>query len=942
MTIKNNQLEDAPRTQTKSSTIPPVGPTQGAYYTKDVTGIAEAFYVDSTGREIQMTQNGNMKVPAVGEINTSSNAGSIGEGLALPKLGVDLPFKRIKAGNNVTLTPFGTYVEINAAFPPPSGESNTASNVGASGYGIYKAKSGVNLQFKNIVAGSNIILVDLGNEIQINAGTGGGGGGGEANTASNLGTFGVDGVGIYSAKVGVDLRFKRIKAGSGITLTEESNDILITSTGGGGSGSGDMLKSVYDTNDDGKVNSAVTADQLNAQLPGFYLNRTNHTGTQGPSTISGLASVATQGTLTSLSDTNISSTPTNGQVLTWSAGTSKWVAGNPGSGAGDMLKSVYDPNNDGIVADSDKLGTQLPSFYLTRSNHTGTQAHTTITGLATVASSGSYNDLTSKPTIPTTLNTITDVLAPTPANGQVLQWNSTSSKWVNGTASGSGDMLKSVYDSNDDGKVNSAVTSDQLNAQLPGFYLSRGNHTGTQAAGTITGLATVATSGSYNDLTSKPTVPTNLDSLTDVTAPTPTSGQILSWNGSAWVNSNAGSGDMLKTTYDTNTSGVVDNSERLNAQLPSFYLDRANHTGTLNLDDLSNVTCPTPVTNDVLQWNGTAWVNAAGGGGGGATTLDGLTDVTIATPSDQQFLRYNSGSSQWVNTSVTIPTNLDALTDVVVSSPTNLQFLRHNGTNWVNTSVTIPTNLDSLTDVTISTPSTDQVLKYNGSAWVNGTVSGGGGSGTSTLFSTVSRYAVLTTSGETVYATSSSTVHTGLSWSQTTTSLVMTHASHGRSIGDLVILKNVSLNEIAAVITASDTDTFTVTMSNNTTASGISGAYSCGFTFAHNASGASKTGGSLTAPSGADVKLLSIRIRTGSRTGTTYAITLPASGLVNGAGEDSSLDTFYLPVWSVRSAADALGVVAATIGVNSGGGGHNVITMANLGSGTDVMMNLNF
>ena len=736
MTIKNNQLEDAPRKQTKSSTVPPVGPTQGAYYTKDMFGIAEAFYVDSAGREIQMTENGALKAPVHGEANTTSNAGSTGEGLALPKLGVDLPFKRIKAGNNVTLTSYGSYVEINAAFPPPSGESNTASNVGTSGLGIYKAKSGVNLQFKNIVAGSNIILVDLGNEIQINAGTGGGGGGGgEANTASNLGTSG-DGAGIYSAKVGVDLRFKRIKAGTGITLTEEANDILVASTGGG---SGDMAKSVYDTNDDGKVNSADTADRLNAQLPSFYLSRTNHTGTQSPSTISGLASVATQGTLTSLSDTNISGTPTNGQVLTWNAGTSKWVAGNPGSGAGDMLKSTYDPTNSGIVVDSAKLGTQLPSFYLTRSNHTGTQAAGTITGLASVATSGSYNDLSSKPSIPTTLNTITDVLAPTPANGQVLQWNSTSSKWVNGTASGSGDMLKSVYDTNDDGKVNSAVTADQLNAQLPSFYLSRGNHTGTQAAGTITGLGAVATSNSYNDLSNKPSIPTNLDSLTDVTAPTPTNGQILSWNGSSWVNSSAGSGDMLRTTYDTNTSGVVDDSEKLNAQLPSYYLNRANHTGTLNLDDLSNVTCPTPSTNDVLQWNGSAWVNAAGGGGG-ATTLDGLTDVTITgTPTDQQFLRYNSGTSQWINTSVTIPTNLDSLTDVVASSPTNNQFLRHNGTNWVNASVTIPTNLDSLTDVTIATPTTGQVLKYDGAGWVNG-AGGGGGS--------LSRYAASSVSGE--------------------------------------------------------------------------------------------------------------------------------------------------------------------------------------------------
>jgi hypothetical protein len=37
------------------------------------------------------------------------------------------------------------------------------------------------------------------------------------------------------------------------------------------------------------------------------------------------------------------------------------------------------------------------------------------------------------------------------------------------------------------------------------YYLARGNHTGTQAASTITGLATVATSGAYADLSGTPT-----------------------------------------------------------------------------------------------------------------------------------------------------------------------------------------------------------------------------------------------------------------------------------------------------------------------------------------------------------------------------------------------------------------------------------------------------
>jgi hypothetical protein len=46
---------------------------------------------------------------------------------------------------------------------------------------------------------------------------------------------------------------------------------------------------------------------------------------------------------------------------------------------------------------------------------------------------------------------------------------------------------------------------------------NRANHTGTQTAATITGLATVATTGNYNDLTNKPTTGTGTSAV-DATA----------------------------------------------------------------------------------------------------------------------------------------------------------------------------------------------------------------------------------------------------------------------------------------------------------------------------------------------------------------------------------------------------------------------------------------
>ncbi len=56
-------------------------------------------------------------------------------------------------------------------------------------------------------------------------------------------------------------------------------------------------------------------------------------------------------------------------------------------------------------------------------------------------------------------------------------------------------------------------------------------------------------SGSYNDLTNKPTIPANIDDLGDVTITSAPNGQVLSYNGTAWVNSTA-SGSGTVTSVD--------------------------------------------------------------------------------------------------------------------------------------------------------------------------------------------------------------------------------------------------------------------------------------------------------------------------------------------------------------------------------------------------------
>lgn len=93
------------------------------------------------------------------------------------------------------------------------------------------------LQFDNqhfsLTAVAQGVAIALSTEILDAIAAGGGGGGsGETNTASNLGT----GAGLYAAKVGADLRFKSLVAGTNITFDITSDSITVNATGGGSGG----------------------------------------------------------------------------------------------------------------------------------------------------------------------------------------------------------------------------------------------------------------------------------------------------------------------------------------------------------------------------------------------------------------------------------------------------------------------------------------------------------------------------------------------------------------------------------------------------------------------------------------------------------------------------------------------------------------------------------
>ena len=74
-------------------------------------------------------------------------------------------------------------------------------------------------------------------------------------------------------------------------------------------------------------------------------------------------------------------------------------------------------------------------------------------------------------------------------------------------------------------------------------------------------------------------------------------------------------------------------------------------------------------------------------------TIGQLTNVSAATPSNDEVLAWQSSTSQWINKtfSATVAT-LDTVGDVTAPTPSTGEFLKWNGSAWVNSDVALGAN----------------------------------------------------------------------------------------------------------------------------------------------------------------------------------------------------------------------------------------------------------
>ena len=173
--------------------------------------------------------------------------------------------------------------------------------------------------------------------------------------------------------------------------------------------------------------------------------------------------------------------------------------------------------------------------------------------------SGSYNDLTDKPILVTSINALSDVdtSSTPPTTGDVLKWNGTN--WAPGADATTG---------------GTGTDADTLDGFDSSYFLNYNNLSNTPVVpgpqvqsdwNAVSGLGVILNkpvlfSGSYTDLTNKPTIPSTLLGLgiTDGTT-----GQVLTTNGAGvftftTVSSGGGGAMASRTTASASTSSIAD------------------------------------------------------------------------------------------------------------------------------------------------------------------------------------------------------------------------------------------------------------------------------------------------------------------------------------------------------------------------------------------------
>ena len=345
---------------------------------------------------------------------------------------------------------------------------------------------------------------------------------------------------------------------------------------------------------------------------------------------------------------------------------------------------------------------------------------------ATVATTGSYNDLVNKPLLVDSISDLSDVdtVTSTPATGQVLKWDG--NKWAPAddiTTGGGG------------------LDATTLSGFASSYYLD------------------------YNNFTNRPTLfdgnfsslvgtPTNLAGygITDAIS----TNSSYTQNGSITINSDVGltvgTNNNLRLRVDSSNVKIESTVNEQDLEISVKPLSGATtaikiDTGTQRIGIFN--------TNPQKKLDVAGDVNATAYFGSGANltgiTLDSVTDIGSETSNSVAF----GNIAPFTANTYSLGSNTNRYQNIYANNYygdgtnlTNIPFAGITGvsidytSNVITNKPTIPTqvsdltndsnfisditgqNLENLSDITITNLQTDQILKWNGSAWVN-SVAGG-------------------------------------------------------------------------------------------------------------------------------------------------------------------------------------------------------------------------
>ena len=363
--------------------------------------------------------------------------------------------------------------------------------------------------------------------------------------------------------------------------------------------------------------------------------------------------------------------PTDGQVLAWDNGNSRWAPADRGHTSTDTLtegsSNLYYTNARARASIS--LGSAGAQAY---NNSTGVLTVPGTTDHITEGSNQFYTNARADARIAAaSINALSDVNTSGIADGQVLMYNG-SNFVAQSPAMGVTEVVKS-----------GTTTSGVMTVTAQSFDTS--SSTATRVGGSVT-------------LTLQQNAFAFISYSANIVQDTGSSTSLA-----LQKSTNGGTSFTTITDFQSNTAGF---------HQPFTHVEQ--HTGSTGSVEYRIVVKTTSASPSVTYQTDEISFTVVEYKVGEFGSVNDLSDATITSASTGQYLKYNG--AQWVNTTPTILDNSD-----VTGSPSADNLLKWNGSAWAPADAGVIAgliNINQLSDVDTSGVATNSILKYNGSNWV--------------------------------------------------------------------------------------------------------------------------------------------------------------------------------------------------------------------------------